>query len=115
MMSNEFDPKKYKTFNLVTGRDEPQFKELEDLPVAYRSQFKKVPGGGYVRIEAEENFEKARFMARSEDRVRTDGLKQLKKIRRKIERYEEDAQRKSDNVGESYEAGRKRAERDDTK
>lgn len=115
MMSNEFNPKKYKTFNSVTGRDEPQFKELEDLPVAYRSQFKKVPGGGYVRIEAEENFEKARFMAMSEDVVWTDGLKQLKKIRRKIERYEEDAQRQSDKVSESFDAGRKRAEHDDPK
>lgn len=107
-IGTEFDPKKYQTYNSSTGEAEPQFKEYEDLPAKYQKYFQKAPGGGYVRIEAVEDTLKAQCMAEAENRVRSDMLKQIQRIRKKIERLENEAVRQNDLTSETYEAGRKR-------
>lgn len=107
MIDTEFNPKKYQTYNLATGEAEPQFKEYEDLPAKYQKYFQKAPGGGYVRIEAVDDIVKAECMAEAENLVRSDILKQIQRIRKKIARQENEADRQSHIIREAFEASRK--------
>jgi len=103
-MSSEFNPARYKTYNPETGKAEQQFKELEDLPDEYMSQFKKVPGGGFVRRDAVEDFEAAWYMAAAENSVYDRELPKLEKLREEIERLEAEAEKAEELAAQAYDA-----------
>jgi hypothetical protein len=102
-MSQDFNPDKYWFYNTQTEVDEPQFKEWEDLPEKYRSEFKKAPNGGYVRTEAVEDVIQAQFMAKSENIVRKN---QEHRLNQQIRKIDEDANRESEIIAETFTAGR---------
>jgi hypothetical protein len=107
-MSHEFYPYKYWIYNLQQDRDEPQFKILEELPEQYRQKFKRVPNGGYVKVEAVEEIPLAWLMAESEDLVRGNHEGNLN---RRIKAIAEKADRQADIGAGSYTAGRARAKK----
>ncbi|HOX61138.1 MAG TPA: hypothetical protein PLV72_03995 [Candidatus Magasanikbacteria bacterium] len=104
----EFHPEKYITYNPNTGSESPQFKELEDLPPQFVSEFKKSPQGGFVRKTAESDEVKARYMALAEDERRTAAMALRNKSERQIDRIETEAERQGEIAGEAYEVGLRR-------
>jgi len=110
-MSKQFNPEKYLTLNPVTGKEESQFKRIEDLPEAVRKQFKAVHSG-FVRVECEDDPEKAFYMAQAENERREAVLAYKSKTEKQIARIEKEAAEQGRITGEAYEAGMGRKTRD---
>jgi len=66
------------TYNPQTHRAEPLFADWEDLPMDVRGQFKKAPGGGFVAADAEDDVEKAYYMALGGQQYRDRATEQKK-------------------------------------
>ncbi|TAN33418.1 hypothetical protein EPN28_02620 [Patescibacteria group bacterium] len=101
----KFNPNEFVKYNDQTDSQEPQFKKFDDLPAKYKDQFKPAPGGGFARIEAEENINKARNMAIAENNRREAALAYQKKSERQLARIIAEAEEQGEIAGAAYEEG----------
>lgn len=95
-------------YNPGTKKEEPQFKKLEDIPEEFRDQFKETPEGGFVKVDVEDNIEKAQLMVMNA-KERIDAYAGHRNKHEKISKgLKGKAEKQEDLAAEIYEAGKEK-------